>query len=104
MAATDPFADDFGSPGSRGNTLLPFPPIDVSIEEHGEGETRELRFRFSSTEGLRYTLAQSVDLIAWPPAENVPAINGDSGEQMFTIPFPSSTEMFFRIDFEWPGS
>jgi hypothetical protein len=29
---------------------------------------------------------------------------GSGGEQMFTIPIPSSTEMFFRIDFEWPGS
>lgn len=98
--STTAFGNDFGSPGTRGDSGFPLLPVSITPTLAGS----DLHLAFPTARAVTYVLWSSPDLIDWNAVLTEDVVVGDGSENEFTLPRPMDPHYFYRLghDYEAP--
>ncbi|MGB1131004.1 MAG: lamin tail domain-containing protein [Haloferula sp.] len=99
VASQTPFGNDLGSPGTRGQSQFPLPPVNLTPTLTGG----DIELSFPTTPAVTYTLWDSPDLDTWNEVQGESPIIGDGLDADFTFLRPNDDQYFYRIDYDYPA-
>ncbi len=91
--STTAFGNDFGSPGTRGGSGFPPPPVSLTPALAGS----DLHLAFPSARAVNYVLWSSPDLMDWNVVPAVEPVTGDGTPKDFTLELPMDRRHFYRL-------